>query len=1016
MTTPAATPPQFRWQTAIAKLAALIHDVSNRWKLTLLTVGLLGVVTLAASLAAYRAMHSATLAATSEHLDGIASQWARLFESGSASQRAALNAAAGAAETRAFLTRPNARTRAAAAAKLASLIPAGRHSAVQLVDGAGAEILSVGRVQTPNRVASLALRTAAATLDSGVVGPLRSVGGVIVSTTGSRIAIDGAVRGYLMQTTQLELTPSPDVLNRLFGGGATYVRLANRDGSLWSDLATRIPAPAIDLTHVAGFTSYTSPIMGPVFASVRPIAATPWMFVLESSQEEVVTQKRRFLRGRLIEGALVLLFGALGAIVISTSLTKPLARLTEAVDAIGAGDYSQRLALPARGDEIGRLAHRFDEMAMHLQESFAAQRDAEEYYRQLFGSVPLPVWVFDRETLRFLDVNETAIAHYGYSRNEFLSMTLAEVRPPEEVPRLKAAIARSADGYASGEGWRHLKKDGTLIDVETNSRAIEFDGRPALITVVHDVTERRRAESELRRDRERVQRYFDTTDVIVLALDSKGSITLINRKGCDLLGWTESELLGRNWIATCLPPSRRAEATEKLADAKSAEPWKTENFVLTRSGEERLIEWHTSVLHDADGRVADVFTSGTDVTDRRKLQQQYDHAQKMEAVGRLAGGVAHDFNNLLTVILSYSDFLLADFAPDDPRRKDVEAIQGAGVSASMLTRQLLAFSRQQVIQPKVMRVDELIASSASMLKRLIGEDVELATSLHAGTGAVKVDPGQLEQIVMNLAINARDAMPEGGRLLIESKNVDFDQGYSEDTSDRPAGRYVLLAVSDNGSGMDAETKARVFEPFFTTKGPGKGTGLGLATVYGIVKQSGGFISLYSEPGNGTSFKIYFPLIDEAPVTPDQAVAKPAPRGTETILVAEDEAAVRSILRLVLERQGYRVLEAPDGERALDIAARHEGPIDLLVTDVVMPRLSGRIVADRFWAIRPGARVLFTSGYTDDAIVHHGVIEAGMQFLQKPYTPDALVRRVREVLDGGWIGPLETEAAAGEPSV
>src|SRR5437867_729355 len=386
-----------------------------------------------------------------------------------------------------------------------------------------------------------------------------------------------------------------------------------------------------------------------------------------------------------------------------------------------------------------------------------------------------------------------------------------------------------------------------------------------------------------------------------------------------------------------------------------------------------------------------------DVTEQRRLQQQLVQSQKMEAVGRLAGGVAHDFNNLLTVILSYSDLLLEDRPPDAPDREDIEQIRKAAVGASALTRQLLAFSRQQVLEPRVLDVNTVVASTEKMLTRLLGEDISLTASLAPALGAVKVDPGQLEQIIMNLAVNARDAMPHGGRLSIETANVDMDESYVRGHPVAHPGPYVMLAVSDTGIGMDAVTQARIFEPFFTTKEAGKGTGLGLATVYGIVKQSGGFIWVYSEPGHGTSFKIYLPRVDE-PVA--RAVAAPeVVGGSETVLVVEDVAAVRAVAREMLERHGYTVLEAPDGETALRLAGKHQGVIRLLLTDVVMPDVSGRQLADQLLELRPDMKVLFMSGYTDDAIVRHGVLKEGIAYLQKPFTPDTMARKVRAVLDG-----------------
>jgi CheY-like chemotaxis protein len=382
-----------------------------------------------------------------------------------------------------------------------------------------------------------------------------------------------------------------------------------------------------------------------------------------------------------------------------------------------------------------------------------------------------------------------------------------------------------------------------------------------------------------------------------------------------------------------------------------------------------------------------------------QLEQQFRQAQKMEAVGRLAGGVAHDFNNLLTVISGNADLLLEDLAPEDPHRRDVEEMRKAAESAASLTRQLLAFSRQQVLKPRVLDVNAVLAGAEKLLKRLIGEEIQLVALLGSDLGRVKADPGQLEQVVMNLAVNARDAMPNGGKLTLETANVDLDDTYLQGHPVAKPGPYVMLAVSDTGVGMDEHTKARIFEPFFTTKETGKGTGLGLATVYGIVKQSQGFIWVYSEPQHGTTFKIYLPRVDQpAERVQDVVPAGESLQGTETILIVEDTAGVRAAAGTVLKRRGYTVLEAPDGAAALRRAAEHRGPIALLLTDVVMPGMSGRDLARQLGAVRPDLRVLFMSGYTDDAIVRHGVLEPGVMYLQKPFTPDSLGRKVREALD------------------
>jgi CheY-like chemotaxis protein len=393
------------------------------------------------------------------------------------------------------------------------------------------------------------------------------------------------------------------------------------------------------------------------------------------------------------------------------------------------------------------------------------------------------------------------------------------------------------------------------------------------------------------------------------------------------------------------------------------------------------------------------------------LEEQFRHAQKMEAVGRLAGGVAHDFNNLLTVINGYSDLLLEGLSTSDPARGHLEEIKRAGERAALLTRQLLAFSRKQILEPKVLDLNGVLDGLDKMLRRLIGEDIELATIRGPELGQVMADPGQIEQILMNLAVNARDAMPQGGKLTIETSNADLDDAYARRHAVVIPGRYVMLAVSDTGIGMDAETQSHIFEPFFTTKEKGKGTGLGLATVFGIVKQSRGNIWVYSEPGRGTTFKVYLPQVKKAAerVQAGQAPGR-ADGGSETILVVEDEESVRALAVRILQKHGYKVLETISVEQALVIGERYRMPIDLLLTDVVMPGMRGPELAERLARSHPEMKVLYMSGYTDNAIVNHGVLAAGTAFLQKPFTPGALARQVREVLQGRGSAPEGSESA------
>jgi PAS domain S-box-containing protein len=494
----------------------------------------------------------------------------------------------------------------------------------------------------------------------------------------------------------------------------------------------------------------------------------------------------------------------------------------------------------------------------------------------------------------------------------------------------------------------------------------------------------------------------DRKHFFVLALDLlcvagfDGYFKDLNPAWQTTLGWTIEELRSRPHQEFLHPDDREASLA-KAAALTSAKQANTsfENRFRCKDGSYRCLRWNAASV-PSQGLI---YAIARDITDQQLLEEQYRQSQKMEAVGRLAGGVAHDFNNLLTVILGYSEIAFGSLHAADPLRGMIEEIKKAAERAELLTRRLLAFSRKQILQPDVLDLNSLLADTRSMLGRLIGEDIEILLRPAPDLWRVKADRGQLEQVVMNLAINARDAMPTGGKLRIDTANVTLDARYVSLYPDAHAGDHVLLAVSDTGCGMDAATQARIFEPFFTTKGPDLGTGLGLATVYGIVKQSGGHIELHSKPDRGATFMIYLPREREA-IRAEQAQSAldQAPSGSETVLLAEDEDAVRTLTRLALQREGYTVLEARNGEEALMIGQQHKGAIDLLLTDLVMPKLSGRQLAEYLLKIRPDVKVLYVSGYMDDAIIRHGLLTASTAFLQKPFSPDLLAQKVREVLD------------------
>ncbi|HYL56325.1 MAG TPA: response regulator [Gemmatimonadales bacterium] len=515
-----------------------------------------------------------------------------------------------------------------------------------------------------------------------------------------------------------------------------------------------------------------------------------------------------------------------------------------------------------------------------------------------------------------------------------------------------------------------------------------------LARVLRYAIERKRAEEALRAREAHYRMILENIGDAVFIADRLGRYVDVNPRACELTGYTRDELLRLRAVDT-YPTEAREEVQLQLDEIAAGRVSSYERPLLRKDGTIITVEISARVLP-----AGTLLATARDVTERKRLEEQLRQAQKMEAIGRLAGGVAHDFNNVLTAIFGYADLMADEFPKESPAHQDLAEIRKAAERASALTRQLLAFSRQQVLAPVVLSVNDLVEDVDKMLRRVVGEDVDLRLALAGDAGNVRADPGQLQQVLMNLVVNARDAMPTGGRLTIETGNAELSEHYSESHRAVVPGSYVMLAVSDTGVGMDATTTARIFEPFFTTKEKGRGTGLGLSTVYGIVKQSGGYIWVYSEPGRGTTFKLYLPLVDAPPERAAPAREAGTLAGTETIVLAEDDEVLRPLTKGLLVRLGYTVLEAENADRALALADAHPGPIHLLITDVVMPGVSGRELARRVVRTRPDTRVLYISGYTDDAIVHHGMLEPGLHFLQKPFTPAALARKVREVLDAG----------------
>jgi len=757
-----------------------------------------------------------------------------------------------------------------------------------------------------------------------------------------------------------------------------------------------------------------------------------------------------------------------------------------------------------------------------------ALRRSEERHRLLFERNPQPLWVYHLGTLRFLAVNQAAVDHYGYSRREFLAMTLKDIRPAEDVPALLKSVCDAATPIDRAGIWRHRTKEGRIIYVEITEGRIEFEGKAAGLVLANDVTERLQAEDKLRLQATALE---SAANAIVIT-DPAGNIQWVNPAFEHLTGYSSGEVIGQNprllnsgqqrpgfykqmwdsilsgnvWegeiinrrkdgslytefqtitpvhdangavtnfvgIKEDVTNRKRAEDALQASEAAyrsiiegapygiyrvrddgqilmanpamaqmlgyespaelvgrntatdlylspedrglSAAQWRVKETVppyevtwKRKDGKHIVVRLAGRMLHDPGDAIPSYEVFVEDITEKRALEEQFRQAQKMEAVGRLAGGVAHDFNNLLMIIGSYADMIPQQLSDPAKVTKYASQISEASSRAAAVTQQLLAFSRKQVLQPTALNLNVLILGLGKMLPRLLGEDIRMTVAPGA-TGRVKADATQIEQVIMNLAVNARDAMPEGGRLIIETSDVTLDREYSKRHGIQvPPGDYVMVTVSDSGIGMDAETQAHIFEPFFTTKAMGKGTGLGLATVYGIVKQSGGFIWVYSELGQGSTFNVYLPR-EEEPEHADtgQAVDRSIPRGSATVLLVEDEDVLRTVAREFLQSLGYTVLDAGNGEAALAIIREHQDPIHLLITDVVMPGMGGPQLAKVAQELRPDLRVIYVSGYTDRAM-DRSVIGPGASFLQKPFNLGTLATKIQTLVGGSDQGPDE----------
>ena len=659
-------------------------------------------------------------------------------------------------------------------------------------------------------------------------------------------------------------------------------------------------------------------------------------------------------------------------------------------------------ALPIKGPD-GR-PHEVLVMVQDLSDLEVLRR-SESRYRLLFERSAKAIVMVDPATRRIIMANPMASRLTGLTAEELCGRTVEGLHTPEEWQRLAGHYhAGFFEGNLAPFECRIRASEGGELLASVTGTRYDLDGQEVEMLEYQDVTESRRVEEALRDAEERLRSVVANAPLVLFAIDEHGVFTLSEGLGLAALGLKPGQVVGCSAFELyrehpqIIDNIRRAMAGETFMDRVEVGDLSFETWYAPTRG--------------PDGRAHGVIGVSNDVSQRRRLEDQLRQAQKMEAIGRLAGGVAHDFNNLLAAIMGHGELLLRRLDPSQPQHRHAEAIQKAAARGALLTRQLLAFSRKEVLAPSVLDIHLVVAEMEEMLRRLIGEHIELVIVLGDRPLHVRADRGQLEQVVMNLAVNARDAMADGGVLTVEVATVDLPAPSQPSSGSTPAVPLVAITVTDTGCGMDPATAARMFEPFFTTKEQGKGTGLGLSTVYGIVEQSGGSIEVDSLPGRGTTFTVYLPLlVERVPPSGAESCAPAGTRGSETILLVEDEPAVRAVAREALESHGYRVLEAAHGMEALAIAAAHAGPLDLLVTDIVMPQMGGRELAQRLCALRPAVRVLFMSGYTDDVIVRRGVSDATSAFLQKPFAIDAFTRKVRDILDSlpGSAAPLAAPA-------
>jgi PAS domain S-box-containing protein len=633
--------------------------------------------------------------------------------------------------------------------------------------------------------------------------------------------------------------------------------------------------------------------------------------------------------------------------------------------------------------------------------------ESEQKFRSIYDSAMDGILVVNLETKEFISGNNMVCAMLGYSPDEIVHLSVQDIHPEEDLPHVIDQFEKQARGeFAIAENIPIKRKDGSIFYADISASTVTLEGERYQVGIFRDISGRKMTEEALRYERDRAQKYLDVAGMMFLVIGRDEKVKMINKKGCEILSCVEESIIGENWFDVFIPQHERQKTRDGFNKIITGdmEHWEYhENSIVTKNGQEKIIAWHNVVLKNEQGETIGTLSSGEDITEHRRLEEQLQHAMKMEAVGQLAGGIAHDFNNILTAIIGYGNLLQMKIEEGDPLRMHVDHILSSSERATNLVQSLLAFSRKQIISPQPVNLNEIVERIERLLSRVIGEDIQLQTALTEEEIRIMADAGQIEQVIMNVAANARDAMPDGGQLTLKTGISVIDEDFIAKHAFAKEGTFGVLTMEDTGSGMDETVRTRIYEPFFTTKEVGKGTGLGLSIVYGIIEQHDGFMDVSSEPGKGTAFRIYLPAT--SPEAEHVADEKEEPEGlalehpvTETILLAEDDDRVRKLIRDILEHRGYSVITAEDGDDALIKFKENQARVQLLLLDVIMPKKNGKDVYDEISRMRPGIKALFLSGYTADIIHKKGIIDDGLSFIMKPVSIKDLLEKVRTVLE------------------